>query len=66
MLVAYLVGHILSPAAFYMVGHFLPAMMTDAVGHCLSPPRDLYEKVTKIMIIEVRDLLVMFMKKSKN
>ena len=32
----------------------------------LGPPRDVYEKVKQIMKIEVRDLLVMFMKKSKN
>ena len=58
MLVAYLVGHILSPANFDMVGHFLPAMVPDVVGHCLSPPRDVHEKVGKFMEIEIRDNLV--------
>ena len=66
MLVAYLFGHILSPANFYMVGHLLPAMVTDLVGHCLSPPRDVYEKHEKSMKVEVRDLLATFMKKLKN
>ena len=45
---------------------FLPAMVTDVVGHCLSPSRDVYEKVEQLLKIEVRDLLVTFMKKSKN
>ena len=66
MLVAYLVGHILSPATFYIVGHLLPAMVTDLVGHCLSPPRQIYKKVEKLIKVEVRDLLVTFMKKLKN
>ena len=50
---------------FYMVGNFLPAIVTDVVGHCLSPPRDICEKAENLVKIEARDLLVTFMKSWK-
>lgn len=48
-----------------MVGHLLVSMVTDVVGHCLSPSREFYENIETLVNIEVRDLLAT-LKKSKN